>query len=418
MPESILLVDDNEINRRLVSYILSADYGAVQEAADGHQCLEALANQNFDLVLLDLNMPNKSGFEVLEELQLVSSPRSPVVIVLSADNDPETISRSFQLGAADYLTTPFNRDELLARVKTHLALHNREQYLEERVQKRTAALMETNQRLKEATSQLIQAEKMASLGQLAAGVAHEINNPVGYINSNLDTLRAYTKDLLEMIEAYRKFEMSPNDASMGETLRELRKKIDLDFLQKDIHHLIVESLQGVNHVKQIVSDLKGFSHPEEKEWQKVDLNEVIDSSLNIVNNELKYKAEVIKHYGELPPLQCITPQIKQVLVNLLVNAGQAIDERGSITIETGCDEDKQNIYIHIQDTGQGIDDDTLQKIFDPFFTTKPVGQGTGLGLSVSYGIIQSHRGTISVASEKGKGSRFTIKLPVNQSATA
>ncbi len=414
MPESILLVDDNEINRRLVSYILSNDYGAVQEAADGHQCLEALATQSFDLVLLDLNMPNKSGFEVLEELQLASTPRSPAVIVLSADNDPETISRSFQLGAADYLTTPFNRDELLARVKTHLALHNREQYLEERVQKRTAALMETNQRLKETTSQLIQAEKMASLGQLAAGVAHEINNPVGYINSNLGTLQAYVADFLEMIAGYKEFEKNPNDTAIIEHLHTLRKKVDLDFLQEDIQHLITESMQGVKHVKQIVSDLKGFSHPEEKEWQTIDLNEVIDSSLNIVNNELKYKAEIIKRYGELPPLRCITPQIKQVLVNLLVNAGQAIDERGSITIETESAPDKQSIYIHIQDTGHGIDDDTLQKIFDPFFTTKAVGQGTGLGLSVSYGIIQSHRGTISVASEQGEGSRFTIKLPVNQ----
>ncbi len=274
--------------------------------------------------------------------------------------------------------------------------------------------METNQRLKETTSQLIQAEKMASLGQLAAGVAHEINNPVGYINSNLGTLQAYVADFLEMIAGYKEFEKNPNDTAIIEHLHTLRKKVDLDFLQEDIQHLITESMQGVKHVKQIVSDLKGFSHPEEKEWQTIDLNEVIDSSLNIVNNELKYKAEIIKRYGELPPLRCITPQIKQVLVNLLVNAGQAIDERGSITIETESAPDKQSIYIHIQDTGHGIDDDTLQKIFDPFFTTKAVGQGTGLGLSVSYGIIQSHRGTISVASEQGEGSRFTIKLPVNQ----
>ncbi len=414
MPESILLVDDNAVNRRLVRYILSNDYEGVQEATDGEECLTALSQHPFDLVLLDLNMPKISGFEVLKELKSANMPRSPAIIVLSADNDPDTISRALRLGAADYLTTPFNRDELLARVKTHLALHNREQYLEERVQKRTAALMETNQRLKEATHQLIQAEKMASLGQLAAGVAHEINNPVGYINSNLDTLSSYTKDILGLIEHYRKLEDSPDDKALAELVREDRQRIDLDFLQDDIKHLIKESLQGVSHVKQIVSDLKGFAHPEEKEWQTVDLNEVIDSTLNIVNNELKYKTEVVKKYSDIPPLECITPQIKQVLLNLLVNAGHAIDEHGKITIATELDDSKQNVQIHIEDTGQGIGEENRKKIFDPFFTTKPVGQGTGLGLSVSYGIMQSHRGSIDVVSEEGKGSCFTLTLPLHQ----
>jgi len=414
MPESILLVDDNEINRRLVRYILSTDYQQVQEAADGDECLTALANYSFDLVLLDLNMPKKSGFEVLQELQLPSSPRSPVVIVLSADNDPDTISRSFQLGAADYLTTPFNKEELLARVKTHLALHNREQHLEERVQKRTAALMETNQRLKETTKQLIQAEKMASLGQLAAGVAHEINNPVGYINSNLDTLKSYVKDLLELISHHQNLEKSPNDRAAREAVKEARQRLDLDFLEEDIQHLIQESLQGVRHVKQIVSDLKGFSHPEEKEWHSANLNELIDSTLNIANNELKYKTKIVKKYQELPSVQCITPQIKQVLLNLVVNAGQAIDGKGCITIETGLAPSAETVYVNIRDDGHGIDEESLQKIFDPFFTTKAVGQGTGLGLSVSYGIIQSHSGSITVSSEKGQGSCFTINLPVKQ----
>lgn len=414
MPESILLVDDNEINRRLVRYILSTDYQQVQEAADGDECLAALASQNFDLVLLDLNMPKKSGFDVLKELRLPSTPRSPVVIVLSADNDPDTISRSFQLGAADYLTTPFNREELLARVKTHLALHNREQYLEERVQKRTAALMETNQRLKETTQQLIQAEKMASLGQLAAGVAHEINNPVGYINSNLDTLKFYVRDLLELIGHYQNLNKSPDSSVLREAVQEARQRLDLDFLEEDIQHLIRESLQGVRHVKQIVSDLKGFSHPEEKEWHSANVNELIDSTLNIVNNELKYKTEIVKHYQELPLVQCIAPQIKQVLLNLFVNAGQAIDDKGCITIETGLLPSENTVFVNIRDNGHGIDEESLQKIFDPFFTTKAVGQGTGLGLSVSYGIIQSHLGSITVTSEKGQGSCFTIKLPVSR----
>jgi len=275
-------------------------------------------------------------------------------------------------------------------------------------------LMETNQRLKETTKQLIQAEKMASLGQLAAGVAHEINNPVGYINSNLDTLKSYVKDLLELISHHQNLEKSPNDRAAREAVKEARQRLDLDFLEEDIQHLIQESLQGVRHVKQIVSDLKGFSHPEEKEWHSANLNELIDSTLNIANNELKYKTKIVKKYQELPSVQCITPQIKQVLLNLVVNAGQAIDGKGCITIETGLAPSAETVYVNIRDDGHGIDEESLQKIFDPFFTTKAVGQGTGLGLSVSYGIIQSHSGSITVSSEKGQGSCFTINLPVKQ----
>lgn len=423
MPQAILLVDDNEINRQLVRHILAEDYQTIQEATNGVECLQALKRNSFDLVLLDLNMPVKSGFEVLEELQSSrntgsTSGRLPAVIVLSADTDPTTISRSFQLGAADYVTTPFNRDELLARVNTHLALHNREQYLEERVQARTAELMATNRRLKETNDQLIQAEKMASLGQLAAGVAHEINNPVGYINSNLDTLKAYIGDLLGLLDSYQKSESHIQDRESIEHLRDARKRIDLDFLTEDIQHLIGESLQGVNRVKQIVRDLKGFSHPEPKAWQLEDLHQGINSTLNIVHNEIKYKAEVVKELGDIPLVECIGPQINQVLLNLLINASQAITDYGTITITTGflpaTANDEDRVFIRISDTGCGITSRVRKKIFDPFFTTKPVGEGTGLGLSVSYGIIQAHRGTIDVTSEVGQGSQFTLTLPVSQ----
>lgn len=214
MSQAILLVDDNDINRRLVRHILADEFPEVYEAVNGLECLSQLTKYAVDLVLLDLNMPEKSGFEVLEELPTLSLTRTPTVIVLSADNDPETISRAFHLGAADYVSTPFNRDELLARVRTHLAMHNREQYLEQRVDERTRELQAMNARLQEATAQLIQAEKMVSLGQLAAGVAHEINNPVGYINSNLDTLHAYLGDLWRLVESYEALESELPDSEL------------------------------------------------------------------------------------------------------------------------------------------------------------------------------------------------------------
>ncbi|TQV71796.1 response regulator [Exilibacterium tricleocarpae] len=419
-PQSILLVDDNDVNRQLVRHILADTYPLVYEAADGNECLATLQKYDIDLVLLDLNMPEKSGFEVLTELQRNGAKRNPAVIVVSADSDPASISRTFQLGAADYVTTPFNRYELLARVHTHLALHNREQELEERVQERTAELMETNRRLQETHGQLLQAEKMVSLGQLAAGVAHEINNPVGYISSNMDTLRAYFDDLLAVLDAYQETEESINNIQIKDELQELKCRLNLDFLKEDIPHLVDESLQGVRRVKQIVADLKGFSHPEQQEWQQVDLHDTINSALNIVHGQLKYKAEVVKQFGELPPIECIAPQINQVLVNLLVNAGQAIEGRGTITLVTGLATDIKTrvagdaVFVSVSDTGIGMSADTQMRIFDPFFTSKPVGEGTGLGLSVSYGIIENHRGEILVDSRPQQGSCFTLILPVTQ----
>ncbi|MBB3167282.1 response regulator [Simiduia aestuariiviva] len=414
MSQAILLVDDNDINRRLVRHILADEFPEVYEAVNGLECLSQLTKYAVDLVLLDLNMPEKSGFEVLEELPTLSLTRTPTVIVLSADNDPETISRAFHLGAADYVSTPFNRDELLARVRTHLAMHNREQYLEQRVDERTRELQAMNARLQEATAQLIQAEKMVSLGQLAAGVAHEINNPVGYINSNLDTLHAYLGDLWRLVESYEALESELPDSELLRDLRLLKQRLDLPYLREDCSHIIDESRQGVAHVKQIVSDLKGFAHPEQKAWQEVDLHQLLRSSLNIVSNELKYKCEVVLNLGELVPIQCIGPQISQVLLNLLVNAGQSMADFGRIEVRSGVEDAGDYVWLSIEDNGKGMALDVQRKIFDPFFTTKPVGEGTGLGLSVSYGIIQMHRGEIQVQSTPGCGSCFTLRLPVIQ----
>lgn len=414
MPQVILLVDDNDINRKLVRHILADEFPSLYDASNGAECLKVLGERPIDLVLLDLNMPEKSGFDVLQELPSLGLRRVPSVIVLSADNEPNTISRAFHLGAADYVSTPFNRDELLARVRTHLALHNREQYLESRVRERTLELETANERLQEATAQLIQAEKMVSLGQLAAGVAHEINNPVGYINSNLDTLKAYLGDLWRVVEAYEAMDASIPDGEAKQDLMVLKQRIDVPYLREDTAHLIAESMQGVLRVKQIVGDLKGFAHPEQKAWQPEDLHQLLRSSLNIVSNELKYKCDVRLELGEVVPVQCIGPQINQVLLNLMVNAGQSLTEFGEIIIRSGINADKSQVWISVSDNGVGMTSEVRRKIFDPFFTTKRVGEGTGLGLSVSYGIVQMHGGEIKVESELGRGSCFTLYLPVVQ----
>jgi signal transduction histidine kinase len=270
--------------------------------------------------------------------------------------------------------------------------------------------VELLRKLQETQQQLLQSEKLASIGQLAAGVAHEINNPVGYISSNLVSLDGYVADILRLLDAYAAVE-----AGLGEAEREeiagIKKAIDIDFLRSDLLDLIRESQSGTRRVKGIVQDLKDFSHVDEAEWQWADLHKGIDSTLNVVHNELKYKAEVVKEYGELPRVNCIPAQLNQVFMNLLVNAAQAIPERGTIAIRTG--QEQEWVWVEISDTGVGIPAEHMKRIFDPFFTTKPVGKGTGLGLSLAYGIVQKHKGRLEVESTPGKGTRFRIWLPVN-----
>ncbi len=270
-----------------------------------------------------------------------------------------------------------------------------------------------NKRLEDAQNQLLQSEKMASIGQLAAGVAHEINNPVGYINSNLGTLQKYLCDLFDMLAAYEQAE--PLLAANPETLaniRALRDKLDIAFLKEDVSALMSESQEGITRVKKIVQDLKDFSHVDEAEWQWADIHKGIDSTLNIVWNEIKYKAEVIKEYGSLPDVECLPSQLNQVFMNMLVNATHAIEERGTITLRS--DVQGEEVWVEFSDTGKGIPAENLNRIFDPFFTTKPVGKGTGLGLSLSYSIVQKHHGRIEVSSEVGKGTNFRVWLPIKQ----
>jgi len=270
-------------------------------------------------------------------------------------------------------------------------------------------------RLEEAQRQLLQADRLSTIGQLAAGVAHEINNPIGYVQSNLETLRDYVSSLFRLIStqdaALRQFGQS--HATQIQQIEKVREEIDFDFLSKDLPTLLAESQEGVSRVRKIIQDLREFSRAGHAEdWTLADIHAGIDSTINIVWNDLKYKVELIKEYGELPPVECLPSQINQVFMNILVNAGHAIDPRGQITIATRAIGDF--VYIEISDSGKGIAQEHLPRIFEPFFTTKPVGKGTGLGLSISYGIVRKHNGEIDVRSELGVGTTFVIKLPIRQ----
>ncbi|TXT40542.1 MAG: signal transduction histidine kinase [Comamonadaceae bacterium] len=318
----------------------------------------------------------------------------------------------------------FSVQDITQRTLDAQTLRDSRDQLEARVQSRTADLHALNKvligekerlavlikELEATQAQLMQSERMASIGQLAAGVAHEINNPVGYVNSNLGSLQRYVADLLRLLSAYQNIETELPEVARDQVIA-LKKEIDYEFMQNDITELMNETLDGLKRVTRIVQDLKNFSHVGESENQWANLEDGLDSTLRVVWNELKYKAEVVKEYAGLPQIRCYPFQLNQVFMNLLVNASHAIQEKGKITVRTGFDEGQ--VWIQVQDNGRGIPAENLQRIFDPFFTTKPVGKGTGLGLSLSYDIVKKHGGHIDVSSEPGQGSTFTVFLPRN-----
>lgn len=270
-------------------------------------------------------------------------------------------------------------------------------------------LKETNRMLEEAQNQLLQSEKMASIGQLAAGVAHEINNPVGFVNSNLSSLKHYVDGLLKLLSAYESSEPALGD-DLRRQLEATKQDVDLEYLREDVPMLLRESADGLTRVKRIVQDLKDFSRVDNADWQEADLNAGLESTLNVVNNEIKYKAEVRRNYGQLPPVRCLAAQLNQVFMNLIVNAAHAIDGTGVITLSSG--HSGSWVWVEVADTGCGMSLDVQKRIFEPFYTTKPVGKGTGLGLSLSFSIVQKHKGVIRVYSEPGKGSRFRVWIPM------
>ncbi len=280
---------------------------------------------------------------------------------------------------------------------------------------RIKSLHELNCKLEDTQAQLVQSEKMASIGQLAAGVAHEINNPIGYVNSNLGALEKYLADIFSLVDAYEQAEPHLADRAVLGGIHTIKKRLDLSFLREDTAALMSESKEGISRVKKIVQDLKDFSHADAgDEWQEASMQHGLDSTLNIVWNELKYKCEVKKEYAKIPDIECLPSQLNQVFMNMMVNAGHAMETKGILTLRTGTE--GEMVWVEVADNGKGIPPEIVQRIFDPFFTTKPVGTGTGLGLSLSLGIINKHHGRIEVNSEMGKGSVFRIWLPIKHAS--
>lgn len=276
-------------------------------------------------------------------------------------------------------------------------------------------LRDANGELRNAQGVLVQSAKMVSLGQLVAGVAHELNNPIGFIYSNMHHLSEYTNRIRELVKAYRaKREQMPEQVRAEWDA--LEKKLEIDFILQDMEDLTRSCVEGATRTKEIVLGLRTFSRMDESTFRIVDIHEGIRSTVKLLVSEMKDRISLHEEFGELPQIECNLSQMNQVFMNLLSNATQAIEGKGEIWIRTRKDGDA--IVVEIEDSGSGIPQDTLEKIFDPFFTTKKVGQGTGLGLSIAYGLVQKHHGSIAVTSQLGQGTRFTLRLPIRQPAVA
>jgi signal transduction histidine kinase len=432
-PSRILLVDDTPTNLKVLSDALRSQGWITLVANDGESAIEQMAYAKPDLILLDVMMPGMDGFETCRRLK-ANDQTSPIpIIFMTALSDATDKVRGLDLGAVDYITKPFQQEEVVARVKLHLKLSQLSQSLEEhadelerRVEQRTVELSQSLQQLKDMQLQLVQSEKMSTLGQLVAGVAHEINNPIGFIGGNLQPAETYVQDLLRLIDLYRKHYPDANPEIVEEM-----EAIDLDYLSDDLPKLLSSMRKGVDRIREISISLRTFSRNDSDRKTKTDLHEGLDSTLLILKHRIKandYRPDIqiIRQYGELPLVACYSSQINQVFMNLLANAIDALDEVSikhsfeemqanpmQILIQTSLHADQNAVSICIRDNGLGMPDDVKQKVFDHLFTTKPVGQGTGLGLSISQQIVMDkHGGKLELESTLGQGTEFRIVLPV------
>ena len=417
----ILIVDDTPTNLAVLSEALTSAKYQVAVALDGETAIEQVAYKPPHLILLDVMMPGIDGFETCRQLKENPETAQIPIIFMTALSDTVDKVKGLSLGAVDYITKPFQQEEVLARVKVHLELYHLNHSLDRQVKERTAELSEALNSLQKAQVQLVQNEKMSSLGQLVAGVAHEINNPVNFIHGNLIHAKEYISDLLELLRLYQ--EKTPD---INPDIEEFADEIDFEFLKADLPNLVKSMEVGAGRIQGIIKSLKTFSRVNETKFESIDIHEGIDSTLLILSNRIKAKSfrpdiQVKKVYGDLPLIDCCSGQLNQVFTNILSNGIDALDESAShqsqdwhpcIEIHTAVEGEQARITI--SNNGGTMPREVQEHLFEPFFTTKPRGKGTGMGLSISHQIItEKHRGQLHCRVE-GDRVIFVIEIPIRQ----
>jgi two-component system, NtrC family, sensor kinase len=407
MPEPrarILLVDDSAAYRRVIQTMLGPKYDFLQ-AETGEQALAEVEAFGPDLIVSDLIMPGLDGYELCRRIRVIPSLVHVPIILLTSKTGDESRVTGLEVGADDYLFKPIRPRELNARVGSLLRLRRATLDLEEK----TRLLEYANENLKKAQAELIRQEKLASLGQLVAGIAHELNNPLNYIYGNTEFLFDYVKTFIGLVD--RVDTLPGLTAEQRTVLEAWKQEADLEFVKTDLQKLLDGVRLGAERAADIVRGLRAFARVGSGvEFDEVSLTDTMEIAITVLRHELRDRIRIHRDFQPVPRVRCDGTRISQVFVNLILNATQAIQGEGDIFLSMRTEGGQ--LKCQIRDTGSGIPPDVKTKIFDPFFTTKPVGQGTGLGLSISYGIVEQHGGRIEVESEAGKGSTFTIWLPL------
>ena len=399
----VLIVEDSLVMRRLLRSSLQKWQYEVTEAEDGAQAWELFRHEHFPLVLTDWLMPEMDGLELTRRIRECELPSYVYIILLTAKSEKEDLVTAMDAGADDFLAKPFDSDELRVRMREG-----------QRIIELELKLAEQYRQLRMTQAALVQSEKLASLGQLAAGMAHEINNPVAYVTNNLAVLNRDVRSVIEVLRAYRRGAdvLAQADPRLAAEVAELEAAGDLAWIEENLPHLFAASLKGLERVRNIVQNLREFARLDAAELDELDLNAALASTLEILARDVEEKQLVVRtNFGQLPLVVCRPGKIHQVFHNLLLNAIQASQPGGIIELRTATDRDQA--LVEVQDHGSGIAPEHKPRLFEPFFTTKAVGRGAGLGLAICYGIIRDHSGAIEVDSQLGRGSVFRVRLPLS-----
>ena len=408
----LLIVEDSKHDQLIYARTLSAF--ALEFANSGEEGLERLAREEFDLVVLDYQLPRMNGEEVLAAIRTKLGLDVPVVVVTGGGSE-SIVANLFKRGAFDYVTKDdLHSPRVAMAVRASLERHwlaEARRAAEDELLRRKNELETALRQLQEAQAQLVQREKMASLGQLVAGVAHEINNPLAFVTNNLAVLDRDIHQLAAITADYR----ARFGREVPESIRGAEEALDIEYTLGNLDRIFDSTRAGLQRLRAIVAGLRDFSRLDEAEWKPIQANDAVRTTLEMVRYHIREKEIVlVLDLGDLPPVWCFPGKLNQVLLNVLMNALQAVGRGGMIRVSTRHVPERNEVVFAIADTGPGIPDAILGRIFDPFFTTKPQGNGTGLGLWISYTAVHEHGGRIDVETRVGEGTTFTIAIPVSR----
>jgi signal transduction histidine kinase len=405
---TVVIVDDDNTIRLSLLGILEIEGYEAHIFENGRDALLFLRDNEVDIFLTDIRMPEMNGIELLGQVLAITV--DVPVILMTAYSDFDQVVEALKKGAFDFIHKPYEVDYLLRtldKARAYRKMRLSELSYKHNLEK---AVIDRTRELENAHRAMLQSEKLALVGQLSAGIAHEINNPVGFISSNIGSLQKFIARLFEYVDEVEKVIGTNCSSEERGLINAMKKMKNIERIKADIPELINESLEGVERIKDIIKNLKSFSRADDNIFIETDLNDVLSKSLSIVKNEIKYVASVVTNFDDLPSILCNPNQISQVFMNILVNAAHAISSKGEIAVRTWHDEN--DVFVTIADTGSGMPNEIREKIFEPFFTTKESGKGTGLGLSISYDIVKKHSGEITVESTLGEGTTFKLKFPI------